>query len=102
MDRATWNLIDRENPDADLADANSDEQRWERYKATLAFEFPEEYARQCPPTREEFERREAGLRLIRLPPSLETVRASLNEEERQNLDASVRAILHPAAAAVTP
>ncbi len=95
VDRATWNLVDLANPDADLADANSDEMRWNRYKATLAFEFPEEYARQYPPTREEFERREAGIRLISQPPSLETVRASLSEEERQALDASIRAILHP-------
>lgn len=95
VDRNTWEALDPENPDADLSTHNTPERKWERYKAVLAFEFPDEYRRQYPPTAEEEAQAEEALRIIENPPTFEEARESLRPEERAAFDRSLEEMLHP-------
>lgn len=95
VDRNTWEVFDPEHPAADLSANNTPELKWERYKAVLAFEFPDEYRKQYPPAAEEPARFERGLRIIENPPTFEEALESLSPEVRESFDRSLEEMLHP-------
>jgi hypothetical protein len=96
LDRDTWNVFDPSNPERDLSGCNTMEARMERYKATLGFEFPDEYLKQFPPSEEEIAIAEEARRTIENPPTLDAVlKMPRSEEEQQDFEESLRSILEP-------
>jgi hypothetical protein len=96
VDRRTWNVVDSHNRGVDLSSANTQEQRIERWKAVLSFEFPFEYEKQFPRTLEEMSQSQAAAYAIEHPKTLEQFLAEpRTAEEQRAVEDSLNAILHP-------
>lgn len=93
VDRETWNIVDLRDPSAELAAYNTDELRWLRYKITLSFEYPEEFAKQYPPTAEQAALEEKAAESIKSPMSPQEISDSLTSEERASWEHSLDVIL---------
>jgi hypothetical protein len=93
MDRNNWNVIDPYNRGVDLSSANTDEQRLERWKAVLAFEFPDEYEKRFPRSQEQIAADQLAAYEIEHPQSFNEYRqAPRTADEQRDLEAAISAI----------
>ena len=96
VDRNTWEVIDPANPKAKLSAHNTQEAKQQRYKAVLAFEHPEDFRKQFPPTAEQLARAEEARQAILRPLTIEeTLNRAQSPEERKAMEDSLKAMLNP-------